>query len=96
MILRAVEAIGGWHTLCSSENGIADRARFIEAYNLLLKKETEKMQQMPAVSKAQEELAQGKERVETAVSGLLAGMNGTGGKQETDNGYQQTENGQLM
>jgi len=32
---RAVEAVGGWRELCNSENAVADRARFYQAYDQL-------------------------------------------------------------
>jgi len=37
-IEAAVRAIGGWERLGNSDNDIADRARFIEAYNMLAKR----------------------------------------------------------
>jgi hypothetical protein len=91
-VRQAVEAIGGWRQICFSENITADRARFLEAYSLISKRKAQKLQQMPAVTEAQEALAEGRMKVESAVDGLLAGMNGSG-KQSTDNNLPNTENG---
>jgi hypothetical protein len=79
MVRRAVEAIGGWRQLCLSENSTADRARFIEAYTILRKREADRVQALPQVTGAQEGLAEGREKVDTAVAGLLARMNGSSG-----------------
>ena len=44
LIKRAVEQIGGWKYFCSeSENLAADRARFIDAYDGVLKRERERV-----------------------------------------------------
>jgi hypothetical protein len=54
----------------------ADRARFIEAYTILRKREAQRVQQLPQLTEAQEELAEGRKKVEAGVAGLLARMNG--------------------
>jgi hypothetical protein len=79
VVRRAVEAIGGWRQLCLSENSTADRARFIEAYTILRKREAQRVQQLPPVTEAQEALAEGRKKVEVGVAGLLARMNGSSG-----------------
>ncbi len=91
-VLQAVDAIGGWRHICFSENVTADRARFLEAYTLLRKREMERLQQIPAVTEVQEALVQGRKKVDTAVAGLLERMNGSG-KQSTDNSKRKTVNG---
>lgn len=72
-VRRAINAIGGWQELCLSENAVADRARFIEAYNIIHQRTVEKRQQMPAVTEAQESLATGKDRVHQEIAKLLSG-----------------------
>lgn len=44
-VLAALEGIGGWRALCTSENDMADRARYIQAYQTYTKREqyTERM-----------------------------------------------------
>jgi hypothetical protein len=49
LIAQAVESIGGWRYLCDSENDAADRARFIEAYGVLLGREREAVRMLPKV-----------------------------------------------
>jgi len=49
LIGRAVEAIGGWWQLCTSENNVADRARFFESYNVLLERERYDQRMVPKV-----------------------------------------------
>lgn len=46
---RAVKAVGGWRELCLSENGMSDRARFIDAYNTFLGRERSIEVQLPGV-----------------------------------------------
>lgn len=48
LILRTVRVFG-WRELCLSENPVADRARFVEAFEQLSKKETADMAMLPAV-----------------------------------------------
>lgn len=45
-----VNAIGGYGYLCRSENMISDRARFVEAYGVMLKRERETVRMLPAVA----------------------------------------------
>ena len=44
---QALDAIGGWRALCMSENSAADRARFLEAYNLICQRQADKRRQFP-------------------------------------------------
>lgn len=44
-----VERIGGWRNLCMSTNAIADRSRFVQAYDLLLKSERLQVRMLPQV-----------------------------------------------
>ena len=74
-VQQAVEAVGGWRQICFSENITADRARFLEAYNLQCRRKAEKMQQMPAVTEAQEQLAAGQDKVDQEITKLLTNKN---------------------
>lgn len=47
---KAVAAIGGWLSLCKSDNEVSDRARFIEAYTLFLAQVREQHTQLPQVA----------------------------------------------
>jgi hypothetical protein len=69
-IQQAVNAIGGWRHLCFSENITADRARFLEAYASQRRRQTARLQQLPAVAALREELAGQQEKLElpTAVN----------------------------
>ena len=53
----AVDAIGGWLALCESENGVADRARFVQAYDVLLQRRRVKVRMLPEVSETVNRLA---------------------------------------
>jgi hypothetical protein len=50
-ILEAVRLIGGWRYLCLSENSVADRARFLEAYRDLKAKGMRELSLLPNVRK---------------------------------------------
>lgn len=56
MIARALDAIGGWRTLCDSENDAADRARFLQAYQVYLERNISDLELLPAVSRAVEQI----------------------------------------
>lgn len=45
-----VEAVGGYRYLCHSENAVADRARFVEAFRVMLKRERATVRMLPAVA----------------------------------------------
>lgn len=57
LIDKAVDAVGGWRVLCHSENSVADRARFVEAYETYLKRQRDEVQTLPQVSRMIESLA---------------------------------------
>ena len=57
LVGKAVSAIGGWQHICIDENITADRARFIEVYTILCKREAQRVQQLPQVTEAQGSLA---------------------------------------
>lgn len=57
IVHRALDCIGGWYALCDSENDAADRARFIEAYNVLLGRARDRERMSPAVREYIEQLA---------------------------------------
>jgi len=49
LIKQAVDGVGGWRALCMSENAIADRARFVQAYETLAKRERAQSRMLPQV-----------------------------------------------
>lgn len=46
---RAVEGLGGWKTLCESDNAVADRAHFLKIYGNMLDREMDTAKMLPAV-----------------------------------------------
>lgn len=46
---KAVECVGGWKYLCSSENMVADRARFLQAYETMQKRQADEQTMLPEV-----------------------------------------------
>ena len=52
----AVEAVGGWKYLCLSEQAVADRARFIAAYDTISKRERDDVRLLPAISQLEQKL----------------------------------------
>jgi len=46
---EAVRAIGGWREVCLSENSVADRARFVAAYDTFLARERNRAVTLPGV-----------------------------------------------
>lgn len=58
LIAKAVEDTGGWSYLCNSENVMADRARFIQAYEIRVQRRTQDMMQLPASEKYAAQLAE--------------------------------------
>jgi hypothetical protein len=78
LVARCVTALG-WKNLCTSENAIADRARFIELYDRLAAQERRE-QQSPVLAAATERRAlRAGERVSELVAGVarrLAGGDG--------------------
>lgn len=59
-ITKTVQGIGGWRSLCMSEYTIADRARFVEAYNTYQARDQEDRRMLPAVHNTIAELAASK------------------------------------
>lgn len=51
-INAAVNATGGWRNLCMSTNTVAERARYIQAYQMLVKRERAVTRMLPAVRDA--------------------------------------------
>jgi hypothetical protein len=60
LVGKAVAAIGGYAELCHSDNPIADRARFIEAYNAYLARDRNDKAMLPEVRRMIELIAAGK------------------------------------
>lgn len=80
LVQKAVDAVGGWVALRTSENPVADRARFIQAFDVYVKRYQETERMLPGVRQAvaelgdgQRELSQG-EQVQQIVSGLAERM----------------------
>ena len=69
-ILQAVQDTGGWRQLCMSENIAADRARFVEAYNSQQQRLVQRLQQLPAVTAVEEELA-AQQELDPRTAGIL-------------------------
>ena len=69
LIKRTVDAVGGWLVLCMSENAIADRARFVQAYETLAKRERAQARMLPQVRKVLELVGDEKRQVIEAVTG---------------------------
>lgn len=67
-IKRAVDAVGGWKMLCASENQTADRARFIQAYEIFINRTAADLQMLPQV----------RAYVTSAAALLSDGANGSG------------------
>lgn len=49
LVEKTVGYIGGWRHLAASENYIADRARFVDAYNQVREREVEQVRMLPQV-----------------------------------------------
>jgi hypothetical protein len=67
----------GWNDLCLSENEIADRARFLEAYEHAAKEARTNVQILPETHQAIENMA----RVSTGVQSLVARLNANNKRQ---------------
>ena len=69
LIKRTVDGVGGWRELCMSTNAVADRARFVQAYEVMAKRERAQVRMLPQVREMLE-LASGKmKQVEAVASG---------------------------
>lgn len=53
---RAVDAVGGWRTICMSTNTPSDRARFVQAYDTLLARYRDDVVTLPQVKQLVEKL----------------------------------------
>ena len=69
----AVEAVGGWRTLCLSTNTVADRAHFTKAYTGLYARGRERAIEHPAITAAVESLAAGRALPAGPVRRLVSG-----------------------
>ncbi len=77
LVQKAVDAVGGWVALRTSENTVADRARFIQAYDVYVERYREQERMLPGVRQAVAELGSGERTPQHAkqiVSGLAEKM----------------------
>lgn len=72
LIKRTVDAVGGWLQLCWSENAVADRARFVQAYETLAKRERAQSRMLPQVREVLELVSGKRRQVIEAVTGKCA------------------------
>jgi hypothetical protein len=68
---RALDGIGGWRWFCNSDNPAADRARFVQAYEQLLARQTNDIMMLPSVVDYVQQLA-APNGTQTAVRELAA------------------------
>lgn len=61
LTMQAVKSVGGWRNLCASENVVADRARFIDAYEIFLRREQVQAVRLPGVSQLVAGMSAGKQ-----------------------------------
>jgi len=59
VIEKAVECVGGWSGLAMSENGVADRARFYQSYDILVQRERQRLAMLPEVRELIKRIASG-------------------------------------
>lgn len=64
LIKQAVDGVGGWRELCMSENAIADRARFVQAYEALARRERIQSRMLPQVREVLELASRKMKRIE--------------------------------
>jgi hypothetical protein len=57
IIRKAVDAVGGWNYLCLSENIVADRARFIEAFSSMHARANDEVRMLPQLKEMAQRLA---------------------------------------
>jgi len=62
LIGAAVDGIGGWADLCKNDNKVADRARFLQVYEVMATRERETVAMLPPVREAIAQLAGAWER----------------------------------
>ncbi len=72
LIKTTVDSIGGWLILCASDSLVADRARFVAAFDLLVSREKHDIRTLPGVRKYSEQLDAGK--VDAAIKRIAAKM----------------------
>ena len=60
LIKRTVDGVGGWRELCMSTNNVADRARFVQAYEALARRERMQFRMLPEVHEVIKRLAAGR------------------------------------
>lgn len=63
LVKKAADAIGGVRYIGMSENLVADRARFIEAYNVFVERERARIGMLPEVREARRALADERARL---------------------------------
>lgn len=69
LIKKTVDCVGGWLQLCWSENAVADRARFVQAYETLAKRERTQVRMLPQVREVLELASRKMKRVEAETGG---------------------------
>jgi len=78
LVKKALDGIGGWRYMCDSENLTADRARFIQAYQIHVKRDQENVRMLPDVRETVHQLATGSNGDEpetiSAIKALTANM----------------------
>lgn len=79
LVARAVDALG-WEELCSSENRIADRARFIEAYGEIQQADRVEAVTMTLPGAAAPARLRGTTTIAGALEGAKQNLLGDGGK----------------
>lgn len=58
-VKRAVDAMGGWRSLCESENNVADRAHFLKIFEAISNRDREDRRMLPEVREVAKRLAAG-------------------------------------
>lgn len=65
LIEETVRNLGGWEALAASEEPVADRARFVDAYERLVHRERQRLMEFPAVRETRKALErQKREQIE--------------------------------
>ena len=62
LVQQAVDGLGGWKTLCASNNQVADRAHFLRIYESLAKRDQDTAAMIPEAHEAVQRLADAKRR----------------------------------
>ena len=78
LVRQTVDAVGGWRVLCMSTNIVADRARFVQAYEAMAKRERAQSRMLPQVRDVLE-LVSGEKRqaIEAKIGGCADTLRGT-------------------